>query len=86
MYSPAVSSLAAFSQSIESWIEDNQVSMTVLIDNSGEVYSEWRFDDPDRYAPYPLEFVLDRNGKIIYLSSNINAAEMTTAIEAAITE
>ena len=60
--------------------------MTVLIDNSGEVYQAWKFDDPTRYAPYPLEFVIDRNGKIAYMSSNINVEEISAVIESLVTQ
>ena len=86
VYSPSSDGLSAEASLIEQWITDYQITMTVLTDWGGDVYSEWKITDPDSYAPYPREYLIDRQGNISYISSDIEVDDMRAAIEAALAD
>ena len=55
--------------------------MTVLADYETTVYQAYQISDAERFAPYPREFVIGRDGRILYQSASIHVDELLAAIE-----
>ena len=47
---------------------------------------EWKIEDPDQYAPYPREFVINKEGRIVYMDADIDVDGIYNAVEAALAE
>lgn len=84
LYAPSNPGLAVDAATLAGWVEDFGVTMTVLADWDGAVYEAWALNDPDAYAPYPREYVLGRDGRLVYVDTNIDVDALTAAIEAAL--
>ena len=60
------------------------LTMPVLFDQTDDTYNDYAITDPDAFSPYPREFIIDKNGVIIYASSNIDIPAMKAVIESAL--
>jgi peroxiredoxin len=58
------------------------LTLTVLADYDATLYDEYRFDDPEAFAPYPRDFVVGRDGRIAYLKATLDVDAMNAVIEA----
>ena len=86
IYSPSADGLSTSADALSQWIVDYQITMTVLADWEGDVYRDWDIDDPDSYAPYPREFIIDKQGNVAYIDSNIDVEALNATIEAALNQ
>ncbi len=68
-------------QDLAEYVEGMKLTMTVLADYDVTVYYDYRINDPDAYAPYPREYVVDRDGTIVYMDSNIDVVALNALLE-----
>ena len=61
------------------------VEIPVLLDLNETFYRAYP-NTSDRYAPFPLQVVVDRNGGITYLARQYNTDAVLTAIRNALAE
>lgn len=57
------------------------LTMTVLLDYDVDVYEEWRMADADGFAPYPREFIVDRDGTIAYAAATIDPVALAEVLD-----
>ena len=60
------------------------LTMPVLFDQTDDTYNDYSINDPDAFSPYPREFIIDKDGTILYASSNIDIPAMKAVIEGAL--
>lgn len=61
------------------------VEIPVLLDHNEYFYKNYP-NTSDRYAPFPLQVVIDRDGEITYLARQYNTDAVLTAIRDALAE
>lgn len=60
------------------------LTMPVLLDVTSAVYDDYRIFDPDAFAPYPREYIIDRDGTVLYTDSTIDVAAIAAVLDAAL--
>ena len=60
------------------------LTMPVLLDVDEAVYNDYRITTGDHFAPYPREYIIDRDGLLLYAEPTIDVAAMPPIIEAAL--
>jgi peroxiredoxin len=63
------------------YVDGMGLTMTVLADYEADTYADYDFDDPDQYSPYPREFIVDQDGNIAYLDSDIDVEALEAVLE-----
>ena len=86
MYSPPAERLNVDLSFLLQWMDDYDVQIPILLDWNGDVYEEWVFWDNEEYAPFPREFLIDRAGNFIYMSSDLYSDALIEHIEHALHE
>jgi len=56
---------------LDDYVQAMGLTMPVLADWDGSTYNDWMVDAPDTPAPYPREFIVDRDGIVIYVAVDI---------------
>lgn len=69
---------------MELFVEEAGVTSPVLLDSDGGVYRSYDTTALGGYAPFPLQILIDRDGKIVYMARQYNADAVKAAIEAAL--
>ncbi len=62
----------------------NRLTSPVLLDADGSVYRSYDTSALGGYAPFPLQILVDRQGRIVYMARQYNADAVRDAIEAAL--
>lgn len=68
-------------EQLAAFVQTMGLTMTVLLDVSTDTYTDYYINDPDAFSPYPREYIIGKDGKIAYLSSNIDIPAMQAVIE-----
>lgn len=64
------------------FIDGADIAVPCLMDEEGEFYDGYA--RPPSSGPFPLDVVVDRDGRITYLSGDYDAPALRAAIEAAL--
>jgi len=64
------------------YVDAMGMTMPVLLDVSADVYQQYNFQVAEGWAPYPREYIIDRQGIVIYTSPTIDAAAISAVLEA----
>lgn len=67
--------------SLQAFIDGMGLTMPVLLDSDGALYSDYYINDPNSFAPYPREYIIDPTGTIIYTSSNVDIEAMQAVLD-----
>jgi peroxiredoxin len=67
---------------LAAYVETMGLTMTVLADYDVTVYDDYFLSDPDAFAPYPREFIVDRDGVIIYADATIDVDAISAVLDA----
>jgi len=68
---------------VRDFIEQTGVTFPVGWDDNG---SYRRFRPPSGISPFPLDVVIDREGRIVYLSGEFDSEAMQRAVEQVLAE
>ena len=71
-------------ETVADYVAEMGLTMTTLIDYDVTVYDAYRITDSDGFAPYPREFIVDRDGTVLYAAATIDAAAMAEVLDAAL--
>lgn len=69
-------------ETLADFAEGMGLTMPVLSDADSTVYYDWYVNDPDAYAPYPREFIVDRDGYVIFVDTSIDVDAISAVITA----
>jgi len=65
-----------------SWLDGlGGVSYTILLDQYGQVETEYNIQCTDAYAPYPREVIIDQDGIITYTACEYDSDRVEAEIE-----
>ena len=53
----------------------------VLLDVTVSVYQDYMIVDPDAFAPYPREYIIDGNGTVLYTDGSIDTAAISAVLD-----
>ena len=62
------------------------LTMDVIADYETTIYDAWRFSSPERFAPYPREYVIGRDRRIRYREATLDVDAINAAVAAALQE
>ena len=68
-------------QTVEAYVTEMGLTMTTLVDYDVTVYDAYRINDADGFAPYPREFVIDRDGRIAYAAATIDPPALAAVLD-----
>ena len=66
---------------LAAYIEGMGLTMPVLLDVTTSVYQDYLIVDPDQFAPYPREFIIDGNGTVLYTDAGIDTAAIAAVLD-----
>ena len=66
---------------LAAYIEGMGLTMPVLLDVSVDVYQDYLIVDPDQFAPYPREYIVDGNGIVLYTDAGIDTAAIAAVLD-----
>ena len=76
---------AIASQDNESTLRDFRVAfdidMPILFDETGEVFEQYRLAEPFKTGAYPHDWIIGKDGTIIYFNNRFDADRMIETIE-----
>jgi len=67
---------------VADYVAEMGLTMTTLVDYDVTVYDDYRISDSDGFAPYPREYIIDRDGTIAYAAATVDVAAMTAVLDA----
>ena len=70
-------------EQVYDWIGEAGTTLPTLLDTDNAVYSSYQ-RGADAYAPFPLQVVIDREGRITYLANQYDAEAVRAAIRLAL--
>jgi len=70
---------------LSSFAQTMGLTMPVLLDDTSDTYYDYYIESPDAFSPYPREFVIGKDGRIVFAASNIDIPAIQTAVESALT-
>ena len=66
---------------LEAYIDGMGLTMPVLLDVDTSVYQDYMIEDPDSFAPYPREYIIDGNGTVIYTDASLDIAAISAVLD-----
>ena len=66
---------------LAAYVDGLGLTMPVLLDVNGEMYADYEITVPGGFAPYPREYLIDRDGTVLYASPNIDTDAIATVLE-----
>jgi peroxiredoxin len=63
------------------YIDGMGLTMPVLLDVDVSVYQDYFIVDPDAFAPYPREFIIDGNGMVLYTDASIDVEAISAVLD-----
>lgn len=66
---------------LRQYVDGLGLTMTVLADYDAALYDQYRFDDPDSFAPYPREIIIGKDGRVAYVKGTLDLEAMEAVIE-----
>jgi hypothetical protein len=66
---------------LAAYIDGMGLTMPVLLDVSTSVYDDYFIVDPDQFAPYPREYIVDGNGTVLYTDAGLDIAAISAVLD-----
>jgi hypothetical protein len=63
------------------YVDAMGLTMPVLLDVDVSVYQDYFINDPDAFAPYPREYIIDGNGTVLYTDASIDTAAIAAVLD-----
>ena len=64
------------------YVEGLGLTMPILLDASTTVYDDYRIESEEGFAPYPREYIIGRDGTLLYLAADIDVPAMQAILDA----
>ena len=65
---------------VQSFITQNSISYPILMDTDGYVYMQYKGSNFSKFAPFPRDVIIDKEGKILYYSKAYHPKAMINVI------
>lgn len=66
---------------LAAYIDGMGLTMPVLLDVSTSVYQDYLIVDPDAFAPYPREYIVDGTGTVLYTDAGLDIAAISAVLD-----
>ena len=66
---------------LAAYIDGMGLTMPVLLDVTTSVYQDYFINDPDAFAPYPREYIIDGNGTVLYTDASIDVEAISAVLD-----
>jgi peroxiredoxin len=63
------------------YVEGLGLTMPILLDASTTVYDDYRIEFEEGFAPYPREYIIGRDGTLLYLAADIDVPAMQAILD-----
>lgn len=63
------------------YVDGMGLTMPVLLDVTTSVYQDYFIVDPEAFAPYPREFIVDVDGTILYTSATVDTEAIAAVLD-----
>ncbi len=68
-------------EGVEEFTDSMSLTMTTLVDSAGAVYEDYWLSTADGFAPHPREFIIDRDGIVVYAAATIDPVALREVLE-----
>lgn len=66
---------------LAAYIDGMGLTMPVLLDVDTSVYQDYMIADPDAFAPYPREFIIDGDGTVLYTDGSLDTDAISAVLD-----
>ncbi len=66
---------------VENYVDEMGLTMTTLVDYDVRLYDDYRLSETTAFAPYPREFIVDRDGTIAYAAATLDPAALAEVLD-----
>ena len=68
-------------QALTDYVSGMGLTMPILFDAGATVYGDYRIDPGAGFAPYPREYIIDRDGTLLYLAADVDVPAMQAILD-----